>query len=202
MSLPRSLPLFLLCALASSVVAEDVFEVTFEVVLGPGNYGSFTVEVHPEWAPLGAARFKELVEDEFFTGVRFFRVVPGFVVQWGLHGKPAIEAKWSAMNLPDEPVITSNTKGTLAFAKSGPNTRTTQMFINYGDNKQLDGMDFPAFAKVIRGMDVVEAIYSGYGEQPNQGQITAEGNKYLKASFPNLSYIKDASVVDAESAEL
>uniref|UniRef100_A0A7S0RCN0 Peptidyl-prolyl cis-trans isomerase n=1 Tax=Pyramimonas obovata TaxID=1411642 RepID=A0A7S0RCN0_9CHLO len=199
----RLVAVFALCALAvSSAAAEDVFKVSFEIVLSPGNYGTFTVEVHPEWAPIGAARFKELVEDEFFTATRFFRVVPGFVVQWGISGTPSVAAKWEDMKMKDEPVKQSNTKGTIAFAKSGPNTRTTQMFINFGDNSNLDKMGFPPFGRVIEGMDIVEAIYSGYGESPNQHQITTEGNKYLKANFPKLSYIKDVSIVDDVTAEL
>eukprot|EP00976_Prorocentrum_cordatum_P070627 1179995-Prorocentrum_minimum.AAC.4 len=156
----RTAPLFLLCALAASAVAEDVFNTTFEVVLSPGNYGKVVIEVHPEWAPIGAARFKKLVEDEFFTAARFFRVVPGFVVQWGISGSPEVAAKWEKMTLSDDPVIQGNTKGTIAFAKSGPNTRTTQMFINFDDNRNLDSQGFPAFGIVVEGMEVVEAIYS------------------------------------------
>lgn len=191
--------------LASQAVVEDPFRVTFEVVLGTGNYGSITMEVHPEWCPLGAIRFKELVETDFFNGVRFFRVVPNFVVQWGIHGTPAIAAEWKENTIKDDPVLptVSNLKGYVSFAKSGTDTRTSQMFINYSDNVNLDGMGFPPFAKVVEGMDVVNSLYKGYGESPNQGSIQSEGNKYLKTNFPKLSYIKSAKIeIGSGTAEL
>mmetsp|Transcript_40512 Transcript_40512/g.77393 ORF Transcript_40512/g.77393 Transcript_40512/m.77393 type:complete len:208 (+) Transcript_40512:50-673(+) len=191
-TIPCIIALVVLGSLTPAVSQDDPFLVTFDVVLGKGEYGSFTMEVHPEWAPLGAARFKELVETSFFPAVRFFRVVPNFVVQWGIHGDVDTQAQWRDATIKDEPTIESNKKGYVTFAKSGPDTRTTQMFINYKDNANLDAMGFPPFAKVIDGMDVVEAIYSGYGESPNQGRIQQEGNKYLKSSFPRLSYIKAA----------
>eukprot|EP00238_Polyblepharides_amylifera_P009728 CAMPEP_0196580100 /NCGR_PEP_ID=MMETSP1081-20130531/26969_1 /TAXON_ID=36882 /ORGANISM="Pyramimonas amylifera, Strain CCMP720" /LENGTH=211 /DNA_ID=CAMNT_0041899885 /DNA_START=76 /DNA_END=711 /DNA_ORIENTATION=+ len=182
--------------------SDEVFLAKFEVVLSPGNYGTFTMEVHPEWAPLGAARFKELVEEDFFVGMRFFRVLPNFVVQWGIHGLPSVAKKWKGKKLPDEKVIESNKKGYVSFAKSGPHTRTTQMFINFKDNANLDGMGFPPFARVIEGMDVVEAVYSGYGESPDQARYEAEGNKYIKSQFPKLSFIRDVSIVSSTLDEL
>ncbi|KAK3241529.1 hypothetical protein CYMTET_48715 [Cymbomonas tetramitiformis] len=178
--------------------ADDVYHARFQVNLGKGNHDHFTIEVHPEWAPLAAARFKELVEADFFTSVRFFRVVPNFVVQWGIHGKPDVSAEWREKTIKDEPVVQGNTRGHISFAKSGPDTRTTQMFINFSDNANLDGMGFPSFGKVVEGMDIVDKIYSGYGETPNQGQIQQEGNKYLKKQFPKLSFIMGAEIVSQE----
>ena len=157
---------------------------------------SFTVEVNEEWAPIGAARFKELVEKEFYDDVRFFRVIPGFMAQFGLSGTPSESALWRNKPIKDEPVVESNQKGYITFAKTGaPDSRTTQLFINYGDNARLDGMGFAPFGKVLGdGMKVVEDIFN-IGEKPNQGKIQSDGNKYLNAEFPQLSYIKSARVV-------
>lgn len=160
--------------------------------------GDFTVEIHDDWAPKGAARFLGLVEEGFFTGVRFFRVVTKprpFIVQFGIHGEPEVAAKWRDQRFPDDPVKQSNRKGTLTFATAGPNTRTTQLFINYGDNAFLDGQGFSPIGEVIEGMDIVEAISDEYGEAPDQGRIQQKGNAYLESSFPNLDYIKSATVV-------
>lgn len=158
------------------------------------SVGTFVVSVDRSWAPIGADRFYRLVKDGFYDEARFFRVVPGFMVQWGLAADPAKTAKWDR-NIIDDRVIKSNTRGYITFAKTGaPNSRTGQVFINYGDNSRLDSDGFAPFGKVISGMDVVTKINSEYGEAPNQGMITSQGNAYLKSSFPNLSYIRKATI--------
>jgi len=186
----------LLVALYAGVSAtDDPFVVTFDVTLATGKKDSFDLEIQPEWAPLGAARFKELVDAEFFTSVRFFRVLPGFMAQFGIHGKPEISSTWRDRKLTDDPVAMSNKRGYISFATSGTDSRTTQMFINYGENANLDGMGFSPFGKVLgTGMDVVDQIFSGHGESPDQGRIQSEGNKYLKKTFPKLSYINSVTV--------
>ena len=170
---------------------------------GPGTYrvnfetsrGAFAVEVNRTDAPLGADRFYNLVTSHFYDGARFFRVVPGFVVQFGIAGDPKVN-KSQDIKFQDDPVKTTNKKGTLSFATAGPNTRTTQMFINLADNPRLDGMGFAAFGKVVSGMDVVDQIYSGYGEAPEQPRIEAEGNAYLEPAFPKLDFIKTAKIAN------
>merc|ERR1711939_1133595 len=126
------------------------------------------MEVHPEWSPLGAARFKELIDSNFFKAARFFRVIDGFMAQFGIHANPKIAAEWKTRTMQDDPVKESNKRGYISFATSGKNSRTTQMFINFRDNSNLDGMGFSPFAKVVKGMDVVDRIYK-IGERPNQG---------------------------------
>lgn len=156
--------------------------------------GAFTVEVTRAWAPLGADRLYNLVRNGFFEGGRFFRVVPGFIVQFGLPGDPAVAALWRPATIPDDPVNQHNTRGTLTFATGGPATRTTQLFINYADNIQLDAMGFAPMGRVVEGMDVVDRIYAGYGEQPDQGMIQMRGNAYLTAQFPRLDSIAHATI--------
>lgn len=157
--------------------------------------GTFVVEVTREWAPNGADRFYNLVKNGYFDGTKFFRVLPGFMAQFGIHGDPAVSAKWRQANLVDDKVTQSNKRGYLTFATAGPNTRTTQLFINFGDNSRLDASGFAPFGKVIKGMEAVDKIYSGYGEQPDQGRIQMEGNKYLTAEWPKLDTIKKATLV-------
>jgi peptidyl-prolyl cis-trans isomerase A (cyclophilin A) len=194
--------------------SDTVVRVEFEVQLKPKSTGKFVVEVHPSWAPLGAARFLELVDDHgdgFWKGIRFFRVIEGFMAQFGVPGKPEQATEWVQKTILDDPVVEANQRGYLSFATSGKDSRTTQMFINLVDNLNLDGMGFSPFAVVVEdGMDIVDQIYSGYGEGapngkgPEQGRIQKEGNKYLKKQFPNLSYIKSVkrmTDVDGSAAE-
>jgi peptidyl-prolyl cis-trans isomerase A (cyclophilin A) len=160
--------------------------------------GIFVVDVTRAWSPNGADRFYNLVKNGFFDGVKFFRVVPNFVVQFGIHGDPTIASKWLESNIQDDKVVESNKRGFLTFAKSGaPNSRSTQLFINLIDNDRLDAMGFSAFGKVSKGMDVVDKLYGGYGEQITQlqGQIAAEGNKYLETNWPKLDAIKKATLL-------
>jgi peptidyl-prolyl cis-trans isomerase A (cyclophilin A) len=182
--------------------APDSFKVVFDT-----TKGKFTVEATRSLAPNGADRFYNLVRSGYFKDVAFFRVIPGFMCQFGIHGDPAVAATWQGANISDDPVKGSNTRGMITFATAGPNTRTTQLFINFGDNANLDAMGFSPFGKVVSGMDVVDKINGEYGEGapggagPNQGRIQAEGNAYLKHDFPNLDYIKSATLVPAESAK-
>ncbi|MFN5900714.1 MAG: peptidylprolyl isomerase [Planctomyces sp.] len=177
---------------ARSTKAPDKFRVKFET-----SCGDFTVEVQRDWAPLGADRFHELVQAGFYDECRFFRVVPGFVVQWGMNGDPAVYAKWKDREIKDDKVTQSNREGMITFASRGPNTRTCQLFINLADNERLDDLGFAPFGKVLEGLDVVKKIPSEYGQRPQQPLIQEEGNAYLKKEFPKMDYIKKATVVPA-----
>jgi peptidyl-prolyl cis-trans isomerase A (cyclophilin A) len=162
--------------------------------------GAFVLEVTRTWAPRGADRFYNLVKNGFFDNARFFRVISGFMVQFGINGDPAISAKWRDANIKDDPVRQSNTRGMISFATAGPNTRTTQVFINFADNSRLDGIGFAPFGKVASGMQVVDALYAGYGEGapngngPDQRLLVARGNAYLTKDFPRMDYIKKATI--------
>lgn len=170
--------------------APDVYRVRFET-----SKGAFIVEVNRAWAPKGADRFYNLVRHGFYDGARFFRVVPGFVVQFGINGDPQISARWRTARIEDDPVTQSNRRGTITFATAGPNSRTTQVFINYSDNTNLDGQGFAPFGRVVQGIDVVDRINGEYGQSPNQALIQQQGNAYLEAQFPRLDYIVRATVV-------
>ena len=156
--------------------------------------GAFTVEVQREWAPIGADRFYNLVQSGYFNGARFFRVVPGFVVQFGLNPDPKVSAAWKSTNLQDDAVRRSNGRGFLTFATAGPNTRTTQLFINLGNNLSLDQQGFSPFGLVTEGMEVVDKINAEYGESPQQPTIEAEGEAYLAQNFPKLDKITRATI--------
>lgn len=172
---------------------------------GPDRYrvkmettkGEFVIECVRGWSPLGADRFHELVKAGFYDDARFFRVAPGFVIQFGIKGVPEIDRKWKDANIDDDPVVgMSNTPATVCFAKAGmPRTRSTQMFINIGENSRLDAQGFTPFGRVTEGMGVVMNINQEYAERPDQGKLTEQGNAYLMAEFPNLDYIKKATII-------
>jgi peptidyl-prolyl cis-trans isomerase A (cyclophilin A) len=179
----------------STPAAPATYRAVFET-----SAGKFVVEVHRDWAPRGADRFYELVKSGYFDGQRFFRVLSGFMAQFGIHGDPKVSAMWRDRRIADDPVHQSNTRGMVSFATAGPNTRTTQVFINYGDNSALDGQGFAPFGKVVEGMEVVDHLYAQYGEGaprgrgPDQGRIQGEGNAYLTGKFPKLDFVKHATI--------
>jgi peptidyl-prolyl cis-trans isomerase A (cyclophilin A) len=170
--------------------APATFKVNFDTSVGP-----FVVEVTRAWAPKGADRFYNLVKHGYYDGNRFFRVLPNFVVQFGINGDPKIQSAWREANITDDPVTQSNKRGTVVFANAGPNTRTTQLFINFRDNgSQLDAR-FAPFGQVISGIEAVDKINSEYGQTPDQGLIQSQGNAYLTKAFPKLDFIKKATIV-------
>jgi len=180
----------------AGVHAPDMFVVSLETSRGP-----IELEVHRDWAPRGADRFYLLVKQGFFDGQRFFRVRAGYIAQFGISGDPAVARTWKGRAMADDSVRISNVRGTLAYAMTGPDTRTTQIYINLADNLQLDAQGFAPFAKVSKGMGVVDELYSGYGESAgggvrggNQAPVIDGGNAYLAQNFPNLDYIIRASV--------
>ena len=173
--------------------APDTYKVKFDT-----TRGVFTVTVTRVWAPLGADRFYSLVKHHFYDNAAFFRVVPQFVVQFGISPTPGVSAAWKHTDIKDDPVTQTNKRGALVFATAGPNTRTTQVFINLKDNARLDGMGFAPFGMVDGdGMNVVEMMYEGYGDSagPDQDQIEKQGDPYLKKGWPKLDYIKSATLV-------
>ena len=170
-------------------VAPAEYRATFDTSAGP-----FVVLVHRDWAPKGADRFYNMVKYGFFDNTRFFRVVANFMVQFGINGDPAVQDPWRNATIPDEPAKQSNKRGLMTFATSGPNSRTTQVFINFKDNGFLDSQGFTPFGEVVSGMDVVDKINAEYGEQPNQGLIQRQGNAYLTKAFPKLDYVKKATI--------
>jgi peptidyl-prolyl cis-trans isomerase A (cyclophilin A) len=180
-----------------NVQAPDVFRAKLET-----SKGDIVIEVTRDLSPRGADRFYNLVRNGFYDEVRFFRVVANFMAQFGMNGDPAIAAAWQKAPIKDDPVKASNTRGMVSYAMAGPNTRTTQLFINYKNNSALDPQGFSPFGKVVTGMDVVDALYSGYGEGaprgkgPSQALITSDGNAYLAKDFPKLDYIVHGSIVE------
>ena len=175
--------------------APDLYRVKLET-----GKGDIVLEVHKDWAPLGADRFYQLVQSGFFDGARFFRVISGFMVQFGIAGDPKVQSLWRMSPLMDDSVKQSNTKGRISFAMAGPQSRTTQVFINLVNNARLDGSGFAPFGEVVSGMDVVEKLYSGYGESypggngPRPDLIQTQGNAYLEKDFPRLDFIKKVSI--------
>jgi len=194
---PADSPLLAPTSAAMTATAPDAFQARFET-----TKGDFVVQVQRSLSPNGADRFYNLVRGGYYDGVRFFRVIDGFMAQFGMHGDPQVTGAWRSVPIPDDPVEASNTRGMVTFAMTGqPNSRTTQIFINYRDNSNLDAMGFAPFGEVVEGMDVVDQLYSGYGEGapngrgPSQAQIQAEGNEYLAREFPDLDYIERATIV-------
>src|SRR6201996_3969297 len=193
----RVATLLLALIVAAPVCAQSLTTPAALTAQAPADYkvkfdtskGVFVVDVHRDWAPQGADRFYNLVKNGFYDNARFFRVISGFMVQFGINGDPKVSAVWHDANIKDDPVRQTNQRGTISFATAGPNTRTTQVFINFADNRALDRMGFAPFGKVVSGMDVVDALYSGYGEGapsgngPDQGRVQSLGNAYLTQNF-------------------
>ena len=173
-----------------TATAPDVFQARFET-----SKGDFVIEVHREWSPNGADRFYNLVANGYYDDVRFFRVIAGFMAQFGIHGDPQVMAAWRGQSIPDDPVMQSNTRGFVTYAKSGPNTRTTQVYINFGDNSYLDEGGFSPFGQVVEGMDVVDSIYSGYGDLQPGASMQGSGNEYLIEEYPDLDFVIRATIV-------
>jgi peptidyl-prolyl cis-trans isomerase A (cyclophilin A) len=176
--------------------APGTFRVRFET-----SAGEFIIEAHRSWAPHGVDRFHELVDGRFFEGCRFFRVLDGFVAQFGISGDPVTGAAWRGRTIPDDPVVESNLRGRVTFAMAGPESRTTQLFINIADNAGLDAMGFAPIAEVVEGMEGVSELFAAYGEGaprgggPDQGRIQREGEAYLAREFPRLDVIRRTAVV-------
>ena len=170
--------------------APDTFQVRFDT-----SKGEIVVEVTRAWAPIGADRFYNLVKNGYYDGCRFFRVVEDFMAQFGINGDPKVNSVWMNTTINDDPRKQSNTRGFVTFAFVDANSRATQVFINFSDNSYLDELGFAPFGKVTKGLEVLDAIYNKYGETPDQSKIQLEGNAYLEKAFPNLDYIKSATIV-------
>jgi len=200
--------IFLALFLASFAHAQEKFRVRFDVDdLESGASGNFTVEVHPEWAPIGAERFADLVEKRFFDNSRFHRVITGFVAEFGISGDPDVTAAWSKKSMPDDVENdVGNHRGTLSFVTDGKDDRLTRISMNVKDNDYLDGKNYIPFAEVIEGMFTVDRLFSRYGkdipEKPDQRRIESEGNAYLDEQFPKLSKIRAAKIIDMPDARL
>jgi peptidyl-prolyl cis-trans isomerase A (cyclophilin A) len=185
-------------AIPISATVPEQFRVCLETSKGP-----VVIQLHRDWAPIGVDRFHELVRNDFFNEARFFRVLPGFVAQFGMPADPQVAQAWADRNLQDDPVKQSNRRGTLTYASMAPtpNTRSTQLFINLADNANLDGMGFAPIGEVVEGMAAIDSLYSSYGEGPpygpgpDQGRLMTEGNSYLQRHFPNLDYIQSVTIV-------
>jgi len=196
-SVPPDSPLLAPQSAAMTATAPETFQARFET-----SEGAFVIEVHRDWSPNGADRLYSLVSNGFYAEVRFFRVITGFMAQFGIHGDPGVSAAWRGASIADDPVVASNTRGMVSFAMTGqPNSRTTQLFINLADNQNLDGMGFAPVGEVVDGMNVVDRLYAGYGEGapsgpgPSQPQLQSEGNRYLDSRYPELDYIVSATIV-------
>ena len=201
-------PAFALAALAGPASAQDLSNPSAIREQAPPVYkakfdstkGAFVIEVHRDWAPNGADRFYNLVKNGFYDNVRFFRVISGFMVQFGIHGDPKVSAPWREAQLKDDPVKQSNKRGYITYAMAGPNTRTSQVFINFGDNASLDSQGFSPFGRVVTGMEVVDKLNAEYGEGaprgrgPDQSRMQMEGNAYLTKDFARLDYVKKATI--------
>ncbi len=191
-------------ALAVLVLSAACGKKTAELTPAPAQYkvkltttkGDVLILVHRDWSPLGADHFYQLVKTGFYDGNRFFRVLPGFIVQWGMNGDPTLNKQWSDATIKDDPPKVSNKVGTVVFAKpSAPDSRSTQLFVNLGDNSaSLDPQGFTPFGEVIQGLENIASVYAGYGESPDQGAIAQSGNAYLEERFPKLDYIKTARI--------
>jgi peptidyl-prolyl cis-trans isomerase A (cyclophilin A) len=206
----RSILVLALSLLASPVLAQspNLANPAALAEQAPASYkvkfdttkGAFVIQVNRAWAPNGADRFYNLVKNGFYDNVRFFRVISGFMVQFGINGDPNVSARWRQASIQDDPVTQHNTRGMITFATAGPNTRTTQVFINFADNSQLDSMGFAPFGKVLTGMNVVDAINAEYGEGaprgrgPDQGKLQSQGNAYLAREFARMDYVKKATI--------
>lgn len=184
-------------AVLNAGTVPDTFDVLFET-----SQGDFRVRVHRDWAPIGVQRFYALVRNGFFDGQRFFRVRPGFIAQFGLHGDPRVIAAWKGLAMTDDSARVSNRRGTLAYAFTTKNTRSTQIFINLADNSRLDAEGFAPFGQIVQGVDVIDRLYAGYDESAGggmragkQGAIEREGNVHLMRDFPRLDYIKRCRIV-------
>jgi peptidyl-prolyl cis-trans isomerase A (cyclophilin A) len=187
----------------AKIVVPDVFRVKFQTTVG-----DFIVEAHRDWAPHGVDRFHELIRMRYFDESRFYRVLAGFIAQFGVHRDFDVHARWRNLAIVDDPPKEKNLRGTLAFAQSGPNTRSTEIFINLADNAALDEQRFVPFARIVQGIDVIDHIYSGYGEMRPEGKyidvnrVEEEANEYLGPRFPKLDYVKRAQFVDATGAPI
>jgi peptidyl-prolyl cis-trans isomerase A (cyclophilin A) len=180
----------------SAEIAPDVFRVRFETSRGP-----FVVEAHHAWSPWGVDRFYYLVRHQFYDSTRFFRVLPGYIAQFGINGDPQIAASWKERLFPDDTVPhQSNSRGRISFASAGPQTRNTQLFVNLRNNPSLN-QSYAPIGEIVEGMNVVDSLWSGYGDGPpggrgpDQSRIFAEGNQYIVREFPKLDYVKTARVV-------
>jgi peptidyl-prolyl cis-trans isomerase A (cyclophilin A) len=183
--------------LPNSEPSPDKYRVKLET-----SEGDVIIEVTRAWAPRGSDRFYTLVKNHFYDGCRFFRVVPRFMAQIGINGDPRVTTEWQNSNIPDDPVKESNLREYVTFATSGKDSRTTQFFINFRDNSRLDRDGFSPFGRVVEGMDHVDSLYDGYGESPNQGEITRSGNQYLAEKFPQVDYIIKATIVSEDNKEV
>ena len=181
--------------------APDVFHARFVT-----TRGTFVIEVRRDWSPNGADRFYNLVSNGFYDNVRFHRVIAGSLAQFGIHGDSAVAAAWRERNIEDDPVVESNTRASVSYATSGPNTRSTQVFVNIANNTQLDALGFAPFGRVVEGMSVVNGLYSGYGEGAPNGRgpdhtlIEFRGNSYLRRRFPELDFIREATIVPLQES--